>query len=150
EYVTNFSTNSLNQVYKVIEAGQREKQTYYDDNNRVTRTRVQEDSGVFVDYDSTYDSLDRRTLETVTVDGVPRTARLVYDDEGRVKGKIRPVGNAVGYKYDWAGRQIESRVFAKPATLNPTVLPTEDSADAVTTTTYDDEGNPVEIRNPEG
>src|SRR5262249_3416766 len=128
-----------------------EADSSYDANNKVTSVQVQRGAASeFSTVSYGYDALDRKITETVDVDGAAsRTTRFLYDAEGRLKGKILPTGGASGYKYDAAGRQTESRLFAARSTDGVT-LPTASNNDAVTSTTYDGEGNILSVRDPNG
>src|SRR5437867_10055662 len=89
----------------------------------------------------TYDILNRKTSESITVDGRARTTNYRYDSYGRLSYVVHPVGNVEEYEYDPLGRVTKVRQHAS-RTGNPDSRPSNTSSDVVTKTAYDGRGHP--------
>ena len=138
---TTYTVNALNQVQQAVEPGSVTKKTWYDSNDRVTKTEASNDTQAgnswFV-VDNAYDQADNLTSVIEDLDASTRVTTLYnYDNSDRLTKITSREGNETVYAYD--KRDLVSAVTRKAASAPD---------DIVTTTAYDENGNKVTVTDP--
>ncbi|HEX5009896.1 MAG TPA: RHS repeat-associated core domain-containing protein [Planctomycetota bacterium] len=140
---TVYTVNALDQVILAVEPGSVSKTTHFDANDRVTKTEVSNDTTVgdswfVVDRDfDVQDNLTRVREDLTNASRITRT--YAFDKDDRLTLATSPEGNQTQTAYDV--RDLVASVTRKAASS---------ADDAITSTTYDSNGNRVTVTNPRG
>jgi RHS repeat-associated protein len=140
---TVYTVNALDQVILAVEPGSVSRKTHYDANDRVIKTEVSNDTTVgdswFVT-DNDFDVQDNLTAVRQDLGSGTRITRaFAYDDNDRLTLATSPEGNQTQTAYDV--RDLVASVTRKAASSPD---------DAITSTTYDANGNRITVTNPRG